>query len=856
MKFEQTGEVVKSEFELRTERETLISSLPTRAPIYLPTEKIDLESQVVGLRAVSEIYADMERIYGPKLRALRNKYIGEDRAFIIGNGPSLNETDLSQLRDEVTFCVNGFFLKLPELDWTPTFYVVEDHLVAEDRRDAINALEGPTKLFPAYLGYCLDRSDDTIFYNHRPRKSYPDGFDFSTEADKITYTGCTVTMSCMQLAHYMGFRELYLIGVDASYEIPDDVETSEDYSTGVIDMKSDDTNHFHPDYFGKGFRWHDPQVNMMISAYEEAERVTRHLGRPIYNATLGGMLEVFERRDFHEIFPNAIPAQTFRDLDTNLTPDQRSVQVLKISKAHQAEVGRTAHSDFPKIAVIDMTQMGNGTATGELKQTLFDGYPQAHLLEVFSIGHEIGVKSKYLPGADGTQTIYEIEHALDFILDFDPDVVLFRPTPEKPNLTDLADLTYQHSNARFVTWIMDGWQDRLMKENPKKGRAADALLKNWFSRSAQCLAISEPMAEAFSKRYGAEFTAVSNGVDPKDWVLAKREVEISDAPFLLRYSGGLAPDMSLGTLRNIAQAVERLAAEFPIQFEINTRQHWIREQGSVFSEFENTHLSFEEMPIDEYRHWMMGGDACLIAYNFDTRSQTYVRYSLANKLPECLASGSALLAVGPKEVATIDFLRQHNLGKVVTKNGVDAVCQSLREMVKFPALREDLAQKGRDFAFTHKSVTGARTSFHQVLRRAAVVQTRQFKELTSKRKLRYLSDLEKKNKSKVAPQFSVVTEPLHPRPQERNTKGLPPSNESERFKMNFAKGRRNNVFSFYAGLKGVIAIILIGIASLPALPLTGWMSTAAKFGPAVAIAAMLLLVGRWVVQLTAAVERR
>ena len=33
-------------------------------------------------------------------------------------------------------------------------------------------------------------------------------------------------------------------------------------------MPSDDPNHFHPDYFGKGFRWHDPQVNKMIEAYQ------------------------------------------------------------------------------------------------------------------------------------------------------------------------------------------------------------------------------------------------------------------------------------------------------------------------------------------------------------------------------------------------------------------------------------------------------------------------------------------------------------------------------------------------------------------------------------------------------------
>ena len=160
--------------------------------------------------------------------------------------------------------------------------------MAEDRKDRINSIEGPIKLFPAYLAYCLEEGENTIFFNHRPRVSYPDGFDFSLDASDVTYTGCTVTNTCLQLAHYFGFEQIYLIGVDANYLIPTDVNQGADYSVGVLDMPSDDPNHFHPDYFGKGFRWHDPQVNKMIEAYREAKKVTDTTDRRIYNATVGG----------------------------------------------------------------------------------------------------------------------------------------------------------------------------------------------------------------------------------------------------------------------------------------------------------------------------------------------------------------------------------------------------------------------------------------------------------------------------------------------------------------------------------------------------------------------------------------
>ncbi|NKB82227.1 MAG: FkbM family methyltransferase [Nitrospirales bacterium] len=298
----------------------LVNSIPTRSPIFLPTEKVPLPERIRSLKRVSQIYNDqLDALYRPQIRALREKYKGTDRCFIIGNGPSLNSTDLSVLKNEVTFAVNGFFMKVPELDWLPTFYVVEDHLVAEDRQERINNFSGPTKLFPVYLGYCLDGGCDTIFFNHRPRVSYPHGFDFSTDASEITYAGCTVTYTCMQLAYYFGFKAIYLIGVDASYDIPNDVNRSNAYDVSVLDMQSDDPNHFHPDYFGKGFRWHNPQVDKMLEAYLEAKRVLEKTEQNIFNATIGGKLEVFKRVKFSSIFPKALsPKEVERlNIDNN-----------------------------------------------------------------------------------------------------------------------------------------------------------------------------------------------------------------------------------------------------------------------------------------------------------------------------------------------------------------------------------------------------------------------------------------------------------------------------------------------------------------------------------------------------------
>jgi hypothetical protein len=287
----------------------LLNKHPCPSDIYLPTTKYQGIERIAAIRKVVTAWNDRRDLHKARLREARRRVQGRDRCFIIGNGPSLNQTNLDLLGNEVTFATNGIFLKFDESKFRPTFFVVEDHLVGEDRYREINELKGFTKLSPYYLSYCLEDGEDVIYYNHQSRISYPQGFDFSTNAEEITYTGCTVTFSCMQLAYYMGFKEIYLIGVDMSYVVPDAVKKANEYDTEILDMDFDDPNHFAPNYFGRGYRWHDPNVDKMEQAYIEARKITELNGVKIYNATIGGKCEVFDRVDYYSLFGESAVAR-------------------------------------------------------------------------------------------------------------------------------------------------------------------------------------------------------------------------------------------------------------------------------------------------------------------------------------------------------------------------------------------------------------------------------------------------------------------------------------------------------------------------------------------------------------------
>lgn len=232
------------------------------------------------------------------IKKYHNKHFGE-RCFIIGNGPSLNEIDLTKLKNETTFGVNAIYTNYSKMGFLPTYYVVEDIFVAEDRKEEINSMKGPIKFFGNYLRYCFEDNDSTNWMNVRFRyDDYSNFPHFSKDCLRQLWTGGTVSYLNLQLAFYMGFQKVYLVGFDHSYTIPerDEIKGTEIISSG------DDLNHFNKDYFGKGKRWHDPMVDRMEIAYKKAKDSYEEDGRKVYNATVGGKLEVFDRVDFNSLF--------------------------------------------------------------------------------------------------------------------------------------------------------------------------------------------------------------------------------------------------------------------------------------------------------------------------------------------------------------------------------------------------------------------------------------------------------------------------------------------------------------------------------------------------------------------------
>lgn len=224
-----------------------------------------------------------------RLETYRDLHRGR-RAFILGNGPSLARTDLAPLRHEVTFGLNRIYLNFPAMGYSTTYFVAVNTLVIEQCAPEIASLSMPR--FLTWRGRRWFERDSGILFLDT---DYTGPETFSGDITGRVFEGSTVTFVALQIAFFMGFEEVILVGVDHSF-------TASGPPNVTVVSQAEDPDHFSPEYFGKGFRWQLPDLEASERAFRLARQAYESSGRSVLDATLGGKLTVFPKVDFGRLF--------------------------------------------------------------------------------------------------------------------------------------------------------------------------------------------------------------------------------------------------------------------------------------------------------------------------------------------------------------------------------------------------------------------------------------------------------------------------------------------------------------------------------------------------------------------------
>lgn len=235
-----------------------------------------------------KIHKEFEQPYA-SMKKFKNIHLGK-RCFIVGSGPSLNIEDLNMLKNEISFGMNSGILAVKESTWEPTYYGIQDEYVYKRLENEINKMSSSgVEIFisdSVHKVFDFHGNHNIFALNYLDHKiPHLNGFGkfrCSDDCYVTVYDGYSITYSLMQIAIYMGFSEIYLLGCDCNYR--------------------QEKKHF------MGYQLYDPKIGIMgdkmIVAHKKIKEFADKKGIKIINCTRGGMLEVYPRMNLEGIIKN------------------------------------------------------------------------------------------------------------------------------------------------------------------------------------------------------------------------------------------------------------------------------------------------------------------------------------------------------------------------------------------------------------------------------------------------------------------------------------------------------------------------------------------------------------------------
>lgn len=233
-----------------------------------------------------------------RLAAYRNRFKGQ-RCFLIGNGPSLTMADLEKLKGEVSFGCNLIYKTFDSTDWRPTFLCLSEQVLARTISDEL--VQSDFALFVSSRAYSLmqRKPKNTIFVHSVKHDPY---YIHGNMMDYYVPSFATVMTFMTELAMYMGFSEIYLLGVDATSGHTGAGHFTDDYLNDKMlrleHRKARRAMRGKPLTLEEFGQW---MVDRAMFAYTQLRSYADDHGYHIYNATRGGKLEAFERVDLDAV---------------------------------------------------------------------------------------------------------------------------------------------------------------------------------------------------------------------------------------------------------------------------------------------------------------------------------------------------------------------------------------------------------------------------------------------------------------------------------------------------------------------------------------------------------------------------
>jgi len=239
---------------------------------------------------------------------LNNKHKGK-RCFILGSGPSIKNEDLIPLKNEIVFALNNFYVH-PDFSIIMSGNKDKYYLTApihppqteKEWKDWLSDMEenmpnNTTMIFglnrdDINIKYICDQNN--LFNNNKiywyfSGKIVNEYYNYSQQDVNITkmiWIADTVSIYALILAIYMGFSEIYMLGMDHNY-ICNKESNYRFYNNGIHQHNEQQRSlkgSSKVKHFSKG----------LYNIFSQYEMIKNNTPKSIYNVSSNSLLDVFE----------------------------------------------------------------------------------------------------------------------------------------------------------------------------------------------------------------------------------------------------------------------------------------------------------------------------------------------------------------------------------------------------------------------------------------------------------------------------------------------------------------------------------------------------------------------------------
>jgi len=306
---------------------------------------------------------------------------------------------------------------------------------------------------------------------------------------------------------------------------------------------------------------------------------------------------------------------------------------------------------------------------------------------------------------------YKVSSELElWVKEFNADIIY--ATLGNLRMLKLVQDISARSRVPVVPHFMDDWVFSLHSKTLIDKYQKISLLKrtSQIIRDAPVLlVISEAMAEEYHKRYGRVFLPFMNCIDFDIYKKALTNPNTSNV-FRFVYVGGLHHGR-LEMLFEVAKSIEEFGATLDIYTPIATlniekaaiKYPSIKFRGSIAPE--NTATIYANC------------DGLIHVESFDESHKAFTRFSISTKLPEYFASGTAVFAYGPNDIASIKYIYENNCGIVSTEQNKALLTSRLKEFIIDEGKRREVADNALRLCAQNHEAGGQREKLREALGR-------------------------------------------------------------------------------------------------------------------------------------------